>query len=1095
MRRKKVQWIKRTLAILLAFSCCISNSAFISLGTEKETRQYRTYDGNPYEVEFEVVSKWDGHFNGKMKIKNKGNGVIDDWNLQFRAAFTIENIYNAEIVEHDGNEYFIKNAIWNQDIQPNQEVEFGFTAVYSESILEPEGYKMVNYLTDMTKDNYEITYIEESDWGNGFTGAIMIKNTSTEIIEDWQLEFMMERKIEYFWSAELMEKKENYYHIKNAGFNANIKPGESLRIGIMGSQGKSGNKPFSCQLRHIEWEHFSQADTDRDGLTNEVELEIGSNPCKEDTDGDGLPDGYEVSELETNPCKVDSDGNGIMDDKEDFDEDGLTNMQEFEYETYPYEEDSDSDGLSDGEEVMKYQTDPMKEDTDGEGLKDGEDVKLGFSPLKKDTDGNGILDIDESSYQTVSLPVDEKETPGVTKVEVSFTTKGNIENTTKIRNMYDVDIQSSEVEGLVGVPVEIESAASFNRATITFTYDESALGATKEENLAVMWYDKENDWYEVLDEESVIDRKKNTVSLTTTHFSTYLLVDSEKWFQTWKNNPDYRGKYAYFDIAYAVDTSKSMKTNNRLSTAKKATKEFIDEQAAKDKGALITFGGTSKVVKSLGTSKANLKSAVNSLTLSEISGTDVAGGIKKSIKELKKGQNENRMLILICDGNVEYEKEIAEEAKKNKVKIFSVNIGYASSNETLKKYSSETGGEYFFCPSVDKVEAVYAELQGKTLDKIDKTDKDGDGLYDIYETNGMRLSNGKIIRTKTTKTDTDGDGLTDYEEAGFKYEDVIPKRLEKFFGKRGKKKVVYFNLYSNPTKKDTDKDGISDLKDPYPWHGYCGGRHAEWAENHKYELKDNGHYICKWCKKDVKSPELEDKDVLTAGDMQKVLSYTQFISLIAVNRAKQMKKYEPGRTEKLLYNEIYKIRKKKIYQGKYSYRDKKGNCIVEKFVVKGKVYTTKSKLGVFGKAMYSGVLSDVAGAIILSDFPWLSVLWSWFVELKINFDDNNGQVISVSDFINASFEAAKKKAKSNRITEVLLKTLGFSHSAMSNYTRFMDSSLSVNDDIITICVDRGKEKYGYLHNQTSKEFIFKKDTSYMKTSNLYWAALSPDDMS
>lgn len=227
-----------------------------------------------------------------------------------------------------------------------------------------------------------------------------------------------------------MEDKENYYHIKNAGFNANIKPGESLRIGIMGTQGESGNEPFSCQLRHIEWEHFSQADTDRDGLTNEVELEIGSNPCKEDTDGDGLPDGYEVSELETNPCKADSDGNGIMDDKED---------------------------------------------TDGEGLKDGEDVKLGFSPLKKDTDGNGILDIDESSYQTVSLPVNEEETPGVTKVEVSFTTKGNIENTTKIRNMYDVDIQSSEVEGLVGVPVEIESSASFDCATITFTYDESAL--------------------------------------------------------------------------------------------------------------------------------------------------------------------------------------------------------------------------------------------------------------------------------------------------------------------------------------------------------------------------------------------------------------------------------------------------------------------------------------------------------------------------------------------------------------------------------------------------------------------------------------------
>lgn len=574
------------------------------------------------------------------------------------------------------------------------------------------------------------------------------------------------------------------------------------------------------------------------------------------------------------------------------------------------------------------------------------------------------------------MPVDEKETPGVTKVEVSFTTKGNIENTTKIRNMYDVDIQSSEVEGLVGVSVEIESSASFNRATITFTYDESALGATKEENLAVMWYDKENDWYEVLDEESVIDREKNTVSLTTTHFSTYLLVDSEKWFQVWKNNPDYRGKYAYFDIAYAVDTSKSMKSNNRLSTAKKATKEFIDEQAAKDKGALITFGGTSKVVKSLGTSKANLKSAVNSLTLSEISGTDVAGGIKKSIKELKKGQNENRMLILICDGNVEYEKEIAEEAKKNKVKIFSVNIGYASSNETLKKYSSETGGEYFFCPSVDKVEAVYAELQGKTLDKIDKTDKDGDGLYDIYETNGMRLSNGKIIRTKTTKTDTDGDGLTDYEEAGFKYEDVIPKRLEKFFGKRGKKKVVYFNLYSNPTKKDTDKDGISDLRDPYPWHGYCGGRHAEWAENHKYELKDNGHYICKWCKKDVKSPELEDKDVLTAGDMQKVKALSAMFAYYSTARVEKYGDSQLCMNEKLLLNKMSEIRKKKIYTGKYSYHTKKNICVQKIYAVKGFVMLSYRGINRIAQLEYNGFWEKLGGMVLTKVVPELLPLWT-----------------------------------------------------------------------------------------------------------------------
>lgn len=141
---------KRIIAILLMIACCLTNQAFISLGVEKEKKVYRTYDDNKYEVIFEIESKWEGHFNGKMKICNTGERVIDDWNLQFLADFSIENIYNAEIIEHEGNHYFIKNAVWNQDIRPHGEISFGFTASYSEKITEPSGYKMVNYLNDLT---------------------------------------------------------------------------------------------------------------------------------------------------------------------------------------------------------------------------------------------------------------------------------------------------------------------------------------------------------------------------------------------------------------------------------------------------------------------------------------------------------------------------------------------------------------------------------------------------------------------------------------------------------------------------------------------------------------------------------------------------------------------------------------------------------------------------------------------------------------------------------------------------------------------------------------------------------------------------------
>lgn len=62
-----------------------------------------------------------------------------------------------------------------------------------------------------------------------------------------------------------------------------------------------------------------------------------------DADGDGMPDGWEIA-------------NGLSpgnpaDAGEDPDADGLSNLQEYVFETGPHSRDSDQDGLSDGEEV------------------------------------------------------------------------------------------------------------------------------------------------------------------------------------------------------------------------------------------------------------------------------------------------------------------------------------------------------------------------------------------------------------------------------------------------------------------------------------------------------------------------------------------------------------------------------------------------------------------------------------------------------------------------------------------------------------------------------------------------------------------------
>lgn len=432
-----------------------------------------------------------------------------------------------------------------------------------------------------------------------------------------------------------------------------------------------------------------------------------------------------------------------------------------------------SDNLTDYEELYQYHTDPLLEDTDGDGLTDYDDVKLGFSPLLKDTGGNGIIDSEERVQQTVTKEMKDPGKEGVTAVSVSLSIKGNAEKRVGIEDVYDFDKLSSDVVGLVGVPVEIGCDTDFQQADITFYYDVNALGDTKEENLSIMWYDEANNWYQILDEDCVIDTANHTVTYTTTHFSTYMLVDSILWYDAWRENIDYRNSSSgdivkkNFDIAFVVDTSGSMR-GNRISMAITAMGNFIDTMQTDDEAAVITFNSSGTLKRSFTSDKESLKYTL--LSMYPSGGTNVNNGLLTALSIFDKHIcDKQKIIVLICDGDVNYVQSTIDRCIASGIQIYAVNVANAYTHTALQKMTDQTGGEYFYAPTADQIETVFVGIIGETTGQIDPTDADGDGLYDIFETAGMRLPNGQIIYTDPANPDTDGDGLTDYQETGIVY--------------------------------------------------------------------------------------------------------------------------------------------------------------------------------------------------------------------------------------------------------------------------------------------------------------------------------------
>ncbi|MDJ1420789.1 MAG: VWA domain-containing protein [Candidatus Methanoperedens sp.] len=516
-------------------------------------------------------------------------------------------------------------------------------------------------------------------------------------------------------------------------------------------------------------------------LPSFVKYRIGADPFKEDTDGDGLTDYFELMKLGllTDIRSVDSDSNGIPDAEEDPDNDGLTNLKEQTLGTDPLVSDTDKDSLPDGFEVS-IGTNPLLKDTDNDGLDDDSELRLGTDPLNPDTDGDGILDGDEA-YTSVK-------THDTLDVRVSITGKGDLARNLKIYNVASGYLNN--VSALVSPVVDLSLNRSFESASISLPYNPDKVSDPA--NLSLFYFNETLGTF--IQIESTVDPDNRTVTGTTSHFSVFAIFYVPAWnalFEAEMNTGRGGTDVVFVDVMFTIDSSGSMSWNDPYGYRKIAAKNFVGALIPGDRAGVVDFDSYAYLIRPLTDDFSAVNASIDSFDA--WGGTNIGAGVSVANSHLISAGNTSHawMMILLTDGEGYYHDYYTQQAVANNITIYTIGLGSSVDSTLLTGIATATGGQYYSVASADQLPEVFRTISGG----IEPADTDGDGIPDALETGGFRDGLGNWYFTDPNDPDTDGDGLSDGEEAGV---------LVEVNGKR------YFNIISKPTLVDSDYDGIAD---------------------------------------------------------------------------------------------------------------------------------------------------------------------------------------------------------------------------------------------------------------------------------------------
>lgn len=406
-----------------------------------------------------------------------------------------------------------------------------------------------------------------------------------------------------------------------------------------------------------------------------------------------------------------------------------------------------------------------------------------------------------------------------------------------------------EVPGYLGSAINVNYDKGFKNTKLGLKFDVENLKADSQPTMYN--YDSKTQLLEELKTEIIGDMAYANLEKP----GSLLVLDKQEYDKVDRNREKYKpnetlnspgtknpvGKIVGRSIVFAIDSSGSMRDNDRKGLRKSLTKELIGQlYFSDDKLSIVDFDSRVQVSTELTKDFKSVEKVIDNID--SAGGTYIPAALKEGINKLiEDNQSENRKYIFVLTDGEDSRSPgndydiVINEARKNNIAIYTIGLKNAN-QKLLKKVANETGGKFYFAEEASNLPRIYEQIHDDIIFK--STDYNEDKISAEYTRKILKgellLGTGKespyfkkqieIARNDISKKYNIN--INDIEAINKKINDLGKEEIESYLSKDfdkdnllngeevrpeiNKKGDSYLYVLSDPENPDTDGDGIND---------------------------------------------------------------------------------------------------------------------------------------------------------------------------------------------------------------------------------------------------------------------------------------------